>query len=435
VRRLSALVLLVSIGVGLAAQGGESEPAFAPFVSRFRLAIADPQVLITWEPAPGTVDGYAIYRDSEEITTERLDEAELVDAVGPDAESYVDIPPEPGSYHYAVVVLTASGAPIRFVIPGRNASFRPVEITETATDLQRSADIERFSAEIEDPRTIAISLSSDKPGRTIAVYRSTRPITTFESLADATLFREVTSQTREVLDFPVPGVEYYYAAVDTARILAGEVAFEPGVNATGEAISLPLDDAPTVTVETEDEQDPEEIEDLTTAAARPVVRAMPLPFLQLQNRLTSETALEDPRLGLSERRDVSDATLASVERLLEDVTVGSVPPPGPAILPEDTAPEPTGAEYTLRTILDGPFARLAWEEALDQLERFFDLPLNPELEARAHYYRAQLKHYLGQRQSAILEFLLARDRYYVETEQWIAHILASDPVSTTSAQP
>jgi len=441
--RLLALVLVVSMGIGLAAQSEGSEPAFAPFVSRFRLAVADPRVLITWEPAPGPVAGYAIYRSSDEITTERLDDAALVDSVGPGAESYVDIPPEPGSYHYAVVVLTSSGAPIRFIIPGRNASFRAVEITEIATDLQRSADVEQITAEVDDPRTIAISITSDKPGRTVAVYRSTRPITTFESLADATLFREITSQTREVLDFPVPGVEYYYAAIDTARILSGEVVFELGVNATAEAIELPLEEAPLTTIDGEEEEEEEEaeadalgeVENLTTTDARPVVRAMPLPFLQLQSRLTSETALEDPRLGLSERREVSAATVAGVERLLNTVTAASVPAPGPTILPEDTAPEPTGAEYTLRTILDGPFVRLAWEEALDQLERFFDLPLNPQLEARAHYYRAQLKHYLGERQAAILEFLLARDRYFVETEQWIAHILGTDPVPTTNARP
>ncbi|MFP4375861.1 MAG: hypothetical protein ACLFP4_02355 [Spirochaetales bacterium] len=434
--RVVTLVLAIFVSTPLAAQSDGNEPAFAPFVSRFRLAIADPEVLITWEPAPGPVTGYAIYRSTEEISTASFGEADLVDMVGPEAESYVDIPPEPGSYHYAVVVLTASGAPIRVIIPGRNASFRPVDIAEVATDLQRSADVEQLAAQVEDPRTIALSLRTDKPGRTIALYRSTRPIISFESLSDATLFREITSQTREVLDFPVPGVEYYYAAVDTARILSGEVAFEAGVNTTGQAISLPLDEAPratTATAEEAEDEPGEEIAGLSGAAAPSGVRSMPLPFLQLQNRLSSETALEDPRLGLSERREVSATTLAGVERLLENATAPLVPQPGPAILPEDTAPEPTGAEYTLRTILDGPFVRLAWEEALDQLERFFDLPLNPELQARAHYYRAQLYHFLGQRQTAILEFLLARDRYYVASERWIAHILASQPA--TSARP
>jgi hypothetical protein len=442
-----ACVLLLLFGATLPAfaQSSDAEPAFAPFVSRFRLAISDPQVLITWEPAPGPVTGYALYRSPRPINSENLLDATLIDTLPPEAESYVDIPPEPGTYHYAIVVLTQSGAPIQVVIPGRNASFRPVPVEQIATDLQRSAEVERLSAAIEDSRTISITLDTDRPGRTIALYRSTSPINTFTSLSNATLFREVSSETEKVLDFPVPGVEYYYAAADTARILAGEVVFEGGTNVTTNPVALPLavtepaddlasedpsgapgEDAPGSVAARQESRTP----DNDFVRATGTVRSIPLPFLQLQNRLTSETELEDPRLGIAEPRPLSAETRESLASLLQTVTVPPIPEPGPSLLPADTTPEPEGADYTLRTILEGPFEQMAWEEALEQLDRFFMLPLTNELAARGHFYRAQLYYHLGEHQASILEFLLARERYYVEVEMWLSHILSGGPATT-----
>ncbi|MFW5814483.1 MAG: tetratricopeptide repeat protein, partial [Spirochaetota bacterium] len=152
-------------------------------------------------------------------------------------------------------------------------------------------------------------------------------------------------------------------------------------------------------------------------------RGVPLPFLQLQSQLATGRRLSDPRILIPERSTLGPEAEAAVESLLARMTPESPVQSGATILPDDRLPEPEGAEYTLRTILDGPFRRMAWESALEQFRNYFTLPLTPELEARAHFYRAQIYYFLGQEQRAVLEFLLARDTYYVEVEAWLDRIL------------
>jgi hypothetical protein len=427
--RLTRLIVLLLLAAApLSAQNDEGA-VFAPFVSRLRLAINDPQVRITWEPAPGDVAGYYIYRSDQEITTDTLSQAELVAQVDQDATGYIDVPLVRGSYHYAVLVEAANGTPIRFVIPGRNASFRPVEVTELASDLERSATIGGIEASIADARTVELRMVADRGGRTVALYRSTSPVETADDLMDATLFREVSSETRVIEDFPVPGVTYYYAAADTAQVLADAVELAPGQNATTEPITLPVE----VAITDDGRAAPTRTAPPATGSTTPeplpffepitsVVRALPLPFLQLQTRLTSNERLNDPRLAIGELRPVSAQTDAAIATLL-DRTSAPNDTTGPMVLDVDTLANPTGAEYTLRTILEGPFERLAWESALQQINNFFTLPLTEDLRARAHFYRAQLYYRLGNQGDALLEFLLSRDIYYVESEAWIGHIL------------
>jgi hypothetical protein len=418
-------LLMVTLSTALSAQQSEGG-VFAPFVSRLRLAINDPQVRITWDPAPGVVSSYLVYRSQEEITTETLDQAELIGQVSAETGSYLDIPLERGSYHYAVLVEAADGRPIRFVIPGRNASIRPVEVAELASELERSAVIRAIEATVADARTVELTISADRGGRTLALYRSTTPILSINDLRTATLFREVASELRSAEDFPVPGVQYYYAAVDTARILAEEVELEAGRNTTAAPVLLPLtvaaaDDASTAApARTENTQPGESpaFEPISTA-----VRALPLPFLQLQTRLSTDEQLRNPRFFLGDRVRVGRETEGAIRTLLDLSTAQSAVPTGPRLLEIDTIENPSGANYTLQTILQGPFARMAWEEALIQLNNFLSLPLTEELRARAHYYRAQLYYQLHDSRQALLEFLLARDRYYPESEAWIGHIL------------
>jgi hypothetical protein len=51
---------------------------FAPFVSRLRVAVRDPQVRITWRDSEDLSDGsYLVYRHTDEINQNTLDAATL----------------------------------------------------------------------------------------------------------------------------------------------------------------------------------------------------------------------------------------------------------------------------------------------------------------------------------------------------------------------
>lgn len=457
-----ALIILSAFLTGPTTAWSQSdagdETVFAPFASQVRLAISDPRVRITWNDAGGIVTDYRIYRSTEPITTETLAAAEIVGTAEPGDEGFIDVPAAPGAYYYAVVAEDPSGNPYPVVIPGRNASYRAVEIENLATEAERAARVRDLDAAVvraEGRSAIEITAVTSREGRTIAVYRSTDPITTEADLADASLVREVPSESPRLVDLPVPGVGYYYAAVDAGLLLAGGLEITPGANATVEPTEIPLDtaratprdEAPATGASPTDRPQPEpdagtQADEPPPAAETPVSeppakadlevvfepevaagRGVPLPFLQLQSQLASGRRLGDPRILIPERSQLRPEAEAAVESLLTRLEPQRRAEPGVTILQDDRLPEPEGAEYTLRTILDGPFRRMAWESALEQIRNYLTLPLTPELEARAHFYRAQAYYFLGERQRAVLEFLLARDLYYVEVEAWLERIL------------
>lgn len=457
----ACLLLLATLLVAPATSWSQSEPGaetvFAPFVSRVRLAISDPRVRITWNDAEQIVTSYRVYRSTEPITTGTLGDAELVGTAEPGDEGFIDVPPAPGDYYYAVVAENPAGDPYPVIIPGRNASYRAVAIENVATEAERAARVRDLDATVvrtEGRSAIEITAVASREGRTIAVYRSTEPIETEAGLADASLVREVPSESPRLVDLPVPGVGYYYAAVDARLLLAGGLEIAPGENATVEPTEIPLDVARAAGVATDgpaadarpepteqppaDEPTPEreapaQAAELPAEADLEVVftpevapgRGVPLPFLQLQSQLATGRRLSDPRILIPERSALRPQAEAAVESLLARMTPEAPAQSGPTILPDDRLPEPEGAEYTLRTILDGPFRRMAWESALEHFRNYFTLPLTPEFEARAHFYRAQIYYFLGQEQRAVLEFLLARDAYYVEVEAWLDRILGN----------
>ncbi|MFP4112783.1 MAG: hypothetical protein ACOC2Y_01025 [Spirochaetota bacterium] len=422
--------LLAAAGPALAQTAAAEEEVFAPFVSRLRLSIRDPQIRITWEDATDIVTSYRVYRATEQITIENLPNAELVATVSAGVEAYIDIPPEPNEYYYAVLAERSSGAPYRAVIPGRNASFRAIEVVNVATEIERAAEIGDIGAALvsaQGQTAIEVTATSDRDGRTIIFYRSTDPITSVDDLEQATVVREAPSGAPRIVDLPVPGVQYYYAALDTGLLLSGDATVTPGMNATRRPTEIPLAataDAPNGSA---DATPPEALPEIATAAPPLGTsgRGIPLPYLQIEDDLLTGLTLGDPRIIIPNAQPMSAETEAVVAAMLQRIGRSEQRAPGATILPDDRIPEPEGAEYTLRTILDGPFRRMAWESALEQLENYFTLPLTAELEARAHFYRAQIYYFMGEERRAILELLLARDHYYVEVEEWLGRILGN----------
>lgn len=442
--RLLVSFLVLSLAVGTLAAQQTQDEVFAPFVSDLRISIRDPQIRLTWEDAVDLEVAYGIFRSTEPITNESLARAEAVATVSPGTQAYIDVPPEPGRYFYAVLALTPTGAPYRIVIPGRNASFRAVAIEAATPEAVRAAAVRGIEVTVvssQGQQAVEVVANADRAGRTLAVYRSTEPITRIADLEDASLVREIPSLPGLLVDLPVPGVGYYYAVVDAALLLAGDATITPGLNATEAPVEIPLPaiasrepraepalQAPVATAEPAPAapEAPPAVEAVDGIDVGPTVaRAVPLPFIQLQNRLATGRRLGDPRIPIPEPQPIDATTDAEIAALLERVGPPAAPADPPAILAIDRAPEPEGAEYTLRTIIEGPFARMAWEAALTQLDNFLLLPLTADLEARAHFYRAQIYYRLGESSRAILELLLARDRYYVEVEAWLDRILTA----------
>ena len=411
-------------------------------VARLRVSIREPQIRLSWEPARAA-GNTIVYRSQTEFTGDSFEHAEVVGIVAADVGSFIDVPPQAGAYHYAVVATDADGTPYATIVPGRNTTMRPVEIA-APPEIDGPARVTSIAAIATPDGEVTVSIAADRPDRMIALYRSTSPIRVASDLAGASLFRRVDSRLGSIDDLPVPGIGYYYAAFDAEEALDGAVTVVPGSNATIRPVTIalpaaaqppaprspaaspapaaapapPAAPAPAATDRAAREPEVDAVQ--PPAVAR---RGIPLPFLRPESGFASGAALTDPRRFIPEPVSVGADTERAIGRLMDRTDPPAVPT-GPPVLREDRTVDPQGIEYSLRTIVDGPIRLFAWEDAIKQLDSIASLRLPADLRARTHYYRGRALHAIGDLRTALLEFLVAREYHYAESQAWIRVILA-----------
>lgn len=404
-RRFSLFVgLFLCLTVGFAATQEEDE--LAPFPSRFRVAVRDPEVRLTWRDASAAVAGYRVYRHTEEITEANLAEATLVETVEEGVESYLDAP-QPGSYHYAVVAESTDGTPYKVFIPFRNKTTEPIRITKESGRADPAAELSGITARAEDER-IMVSFEGSPEKEAFMLFRSTRPLDSTDALAEATRIGPVSPGDTPLGDYPVPGVPYYYGVFSQALLEEGTPFFEPGVTVTSEPVQIPLS-ATRVTLPPFD------------AAPR---SRNPLPFLRLTREL-EEGDGDLPRnpVSATAKLPISEETENAVRSITEELPREEPRTPDPQILPEDRSAGNKGPAYALSTIATGAFRAERWEEAETLLDNLLSTTLPAPVEARAHFYLAQTYYFTDRQRLAFLEFLMAQERYYTETRSWMDAIL------------
>lgn len=414
-RRLLSALLLVSV-----LQLAGAQDVFAPFPSRIRVATKDPQVRLSWDDSTDLSGRYLVYRHTEEITAQNLPRAELVGAVDEGVESLIDTPPEPGSYYYAVLAQDAEGTIYEVVVPFRNATVSPVVVENPPTEADRAAQVRNIKAAPSDT-TITVRFNSGRTDRELAVYRSVDPIRTSEDLANSTRIAQVSSTTAEFVDYPVPGVGYHYAVIDTELIAEGKIELVTGENTTDDPVEIALPEQARPAFE------PAAID--TTGRAR----SRPLPFYQIQGAVErGSTILGRSSIIVPERREIAPETDKAVVQLIRMANRPEPPAPTLEVLDQDTT-TPTdqdgakGMELTLRTVVEGPLSRGAWSEAITMLQNFVRLPLPDELTHRAYFYLGQAYYFNQDYRKAALAFLTAQEDYYPQATRWLDRSLRAFP--------
>lgn len=397
-----------------------AQEVFAPFPSRIRVATRDPQVRISWSDADDLRADYLVYRHTEEITLDSLAEAKLVGVVESGVESFIDTPAEAGSYYYAVLAQDADDTIYEILVPFRNTIVSPVEIESAAEERVRTVRVRDLSTRLGE-NTIVVGFSAGPDDRRLAVYRSVRPIRTTEDLAGATRIATVPSSRNEVVDYPVPGIGYHYAVVDTELIADGRVELVPGENTTAKAIEIALPEQTRPSVE------------LPSFAAAPAGRARPLPFFQIRGAVErGSTVFGAGGPTIPSRRELEPETDKAVVRLIRLAGRDAPPAPTVEVLPPDRstpndADGAKGLDVTLRTIVDGPMAHGNWEDAELMLRNFRRLPIDDELSYRASFYLGQALYFQEKYRRAALSFVMAQEGYYPEATRWLDRALRVFP--------
>ncbi len=437
------LVLLALAALFVCARlTSETSEVYAPFVSRLKAAVRGPQIKLTWKDSPDVAGVYVVYRHTRDITPESFRDAQPVAQVASGVEYYIDAPNEPGEYHYAVLV-EADGRIFDIFIPFRNTTNRPVPVLTTMPVADLAAAITDIRAKPEADG-ITVTFAASRADRDLLVYRSTTPILTAERLAALKPAKKLKSSETRVTDYPVPGIPYYYAVVDAGLWAAGTAVLEPEKSASVSGAEIPLKREIPRQAAAQAAPAPAGAETPQSAAApaQPAVvsprtaappgasgrreetarRPVPLPYLILSGQVSGSGGLPE-RASVPPPRTLPPETARAAAAAVAKAEKPAPRPMEPRLLETDRTPGPAKEDFTLKTILDGPFREKKWRETERLLDNYTALNLSEDARARARFYRAQSYFFQARYQDSFMEFLLAQDRYYPDVRPWLDEIL------------
>ncbi len=396
-----ALTFLLFLAFLLPADAQDTSTGFAPFVSRFKATDQESSIVLSWK-APTGIKGYnVIYRYTEEITESNVSKAVLVAKIDVSNESYVDVPPDSRPYYYAVLVEETGKSIHKLLIPYRNKTSTAVAITVTGEKLSDSTIITGIEASaIED--SILVSFVSTNPSRETVIFRNTTPILTTDDLISSLTPTTLPEYTKSYKDFPIPGIEYYYAVLDAGQFKVGKYRLVKGQNTT----STPV-----------------KITDKVTRTGLPDIeysQLLPLPFLSLSTSVDKDTKiLSSPYILLPDYKKLSEKTRKTVDRFLQKMPGSARKEMKIEILPAETATNETGEAYNLQAIVKQYLNPKDMAKLQEKLTDFFRTEHSEEVSARGYFYMGQADYFMGKYDQALVHFLLADDRYYVEIQPWL----------------
>jgi hypothetical protein len=369
----------------------QEQRIFAPFVSQLDVELRNNLIRLSWRDAEDIQGPVYVYRSETPFpgTTAALPiPVEVPYGTG----FYLDEADQPGAIYYFVVASDEWGRKYPLSIPYTNTLSITVEPenvpgyvpSNPAAGPVSVPAIEGLSAHIEDGKVI-LSFSRGDSRKNLILYRSLNPIRRQEDLLTALIIQQKLSSP--FIDYPLPGIPYYYAVIYEEELSTGLVAIRSGYNATSNAVTIPKDSSHPLSS-----------------------REIPLPRINLSN-----TAGAPAALGPEASR-----AAASIER-----RSGKNPIQITELFPEDLEKGAAGEEYQLRIIVQGYFSLQDWEKAEEEFLRFLDLPRTERIQAKAHFYLGQVYYFQNKSREALFHFLDAQELYPGESNRWIQAVLGN----------
>jgi tetratricopeptide (TPR) repeat protein len=401
----------------------ETEKVLRTSVSKLDAELKNGFIRISWTDSPDIQGPVYVYRSTTPFPAAPSASLPYPVAVPYGVQSYVDEADRPGTYFYFAAASDDKGKKYTSVIlydntlsvtvgredvsgygysPAHIQEFpgpRPVETFFTGPD----TGIRELRAAVEGDR---IRLTFLGNGKNAVLYRSTRPMRTREDLIQAVIISR--ASTPPLVDYPVPGIPYFYALVLEEELTSGYVPLKAGSNVTANPTEVPP--SPNRPGFSGDERRvrPLPVPDMADAAQAPP--AMPL----------SEDALK----ALDAAGFFGSGKPQTEEALRTGYQTPQKPFREPDIFLEDLEAQAAGEQAHLRIIVQGSFSGQNWEKAADELQRFLSLPHSAQVTSRARFYLGQVYYFKGMPQEALFEFLAAQTLYPNESNPWIDTVLA-----------
>ena len=378
------------------------DDSYKPYVSKLKASVMDSYIILTWENPDNINRTIFVYRYTEKITTANLDLATQITSLEPDKQSFIHYPEDTREYYFAVNYALSTGEPNGVLVAYRNITTQPVKVTAVGQEEDRATHISGIKAEAGSD-SIVVTFKSSKPTRELILYRRTQPILTTDDLLQASFYLVLGKETTAYIDYPVAGIQYYYAVMDAELVKTGKISLLKDENTTTTPVFLTA------------------LHPETGTEVRESKRSLPLPLLSLSSDLESGSGLINSVASLLPReKSISAETENIVADLLqkiylqEDVAVLPL-----QVMDIDTIESEFGEAHTLQTIINDYLKTGKYEEAESELDTFLRINRSSEITARSHFYRGQAYYFQNNYQSALLEFLITSDVYYAETQPWI----------------
>jgi hypothetical protein len=363
----------------------------APVISELAAVCTGNTVTLTWKQAPD-IDGESIiFRANRPITAANYFSAEKRGEVPASATTFNDTIENGKDYYYAVLSRDSRGNLYEFFLPVSNSLLVAVS-TEAGIIPSEETAFSSFDT-ITRNDAVILSWKTSSKNQNVVIYRSTSPFSDMNSLVQAIVVTSFTDTGTPYVDYPVPGVPYYYSILDEDAIRTGSVTFNPGFNTNGIPVEIPSIFA--------------RIQRTKLLGIRP----MPLPFLNPSQ--TPVTPLWR----------FSPATETKITALKVLSARKNEPLRTPYVFLSDIETNAAGEEYSLKKILETSFLVQNWNETTASLTQFLTIRRTPETTARAHFYLGEAYYFTGDYHKALLEFLLVQDLYYNQAREWIQYVM------------
>ena len=363
----------------------------APAVSELAASVAGNEVTLSWTSAPGIDGENIIFRANKPITAANYYTADKRGTIPYTDTTFTDTLEDAQDYYYAVLSRDSRGSLYEIFLPVSNSLLVAVSAESEKIPVEEAV-FASFDTIVRNDAVI-INWKSSKRDKNVVIYRSTSPFAGMTSLLQAIVVSSFPDTGTPYVDYPVPGVPYYYSILDEDAIRTGTVEFRPGENTNIIPVEIPSTFAK------------------IQRAAIPGLRPMPLPFLN---------PLQTMYLPLQNFSPQTEKMISSLETISisRDQTIRN-----PYIFLSDIKSEAGGEEYSLRQILETSFMTRSWEQTIDELNRFLNIRRTSSTTARAHFYLGEAYFFIGDYRKALLEFLMAQDQYFNQSREWIQYVL------------
>ncbi len=362
-----------------------------PVVSALSSSIVDNVVSLVWSPAEDIDGENIILRLDRPITASTSALAERRGVVPVSVTKFSDVIDAGKEYYYAVMSRDSTGAEQNFFIPASNSLLVPV-LWGTGAQRAGNAELSGFGA-IRKDDSVILTWNAAVKGKNLILYRSTAPFSGLNSLPQAVVISASAEISVPFIDYPVPGVAYYYAIIDEDELRTANIRFTGGVNTNASPIEVPYSYA--------------KVKRSKLTSLRP----MPLPYLNPSRTVS--------RVRVRFSRTTEEAIAALTRR--EPST--AAPTRVPYVFRSDLESSSGGEDYTLRQIVETNFRSSSWQGAIAELTAFLSVRRSSETAARAHFYLGEACYFSGDYRKSVLEFLLSQDRYYNQSREWIQYVL------------